>query len=194
MLQTARPPHIRFEKRAAEDRAASIEAGHIIYHDIDYVIITPPGGKDVVEKIAKEWIADIQRRSHIGQYDVEWAERFAKMYAMWQKDEELPEHGTPLKTSLMFTPAEIMACTGVNIHTLEDLAGANEEALGRIGMGARNMKQRAQAALESVKGDGALAIKLAAVQEENAELHAKLLELRGLVNELRAQSEKSGKR
>jgi hypothetical protein len=180
-------PHVRFETRSAEDRAASIEAGKKVYKDIDWVIITPPGGKDVVENHAEQWLANIRDRAQVGQYDPEWVEAFSKMYGMYKEGKELPEDGTPLRMcTTLFTPAEIQNCLGANVRTLEMLASANEEALGRIGMGARALKTRAQ---ESIKvGDSAgSAMKVEALQIENAELKSKVSALTEIVTEMREQ-------
>jgi len=180
-------PHVRFETRSAEDRAASIEAGKKVYKDIDWVIITPPGGKDVIENHAEQWLANIRDRAQVGQYDPEWVEAFTKMYGMYKEGKELPEDGTPLRMcTTLFTPAEIQNCLGANVRTLEMLAQANEEALGRIGMGARALKTRAQ---ESIKvGDSAgSAMKVEALQIENAELKSKVAALTEIVTEMREQ-------
>lgn len=185
-------PHVRFETRSAEDRAASIEAGKKVYKDLDWVIITPPGGKDVVENHAEQWLANIRDRAQVGQYDPEWVEAFSKMYGMYKEGKELPEDGTPLRMcTTLFTPAEIQNCLGANVRTLEMLAGANEEALGRIGMGARALKTRAQ---ESIKvGDSAgSAMKVEALQIENAELKSKVAALTEIVTEMREQMALSG--
>lgn len=180
-------PHVRFETRSAEDRKASIEAGHKKYIDIDWVIVTPSGGKDVREDYAEAWLAKIEGQAQAGQYDYEWARDFRKMYQMFKDGKEMPEDGTPLRMcTTLFTPAEIANCLGVNVRTLEALADANEEALGRIGMGARALKTRAQ---ESVKtGDGKeSAMKVEALAVENADLKQRVTDLTALVEDMREQ-------
>lgn len=189
MLQQARPPHVRFEKRPMEDRAASIDAGHVVFKDVDFAVITPIGGKDVVERIASEWLSDITKKSHVGQYDPEWVERYKKMYSLWQKDEELPEDGTPIRTSMLFTPAEVANCAAVGVRTLEDLAQANEECLGRLGMGARNMKSRAQNALQALGGEAVkLASRLTAMESENTDLKQRLDGALAKIDQLMAEN------
>lgn len=180
-------PHVRFETRSAEDRAASIEAGKKVYKDLDWVIITPPGGKDVVENHAEQWLANIRDRAQVGQYDPEWVEAFSKMYGMYKEGKELPEDGTPLRMcTTLFTPAEIQNCLGANVRTLEMLASANEEALGRIGMGARALKTRAQESIKVGENAGG-AMKVEALTLENAELKSKVAALTEIVTEMREQ-------
>ena len=180
-------PHVRFETRPAEDRAASIEAGHKVYKDIDWVIITPPGGKDVREDHAETWLEKIRAQAEVGMYDYEWARDFRKMYEMYKEGKEMPENGTPLRMcTTLFSPAEIANCLAVSVRTLEELAAANEESLGRIGMGARALKIRAHEALKT--GDGKeSAMKVEALTIENADLKQKVSDLTGIVHEMREQ-------
>lgn len=186
-VQKGSRPHVRFETRSEEDRVASIEQGRKIYRDRDWVIITPPGGKDVVENHAEQWLANIRDRSQVGQYDPEWVDTFAKMYALFKDGKELPEEGTPLRMSTtIFTPAEIANCLSVNIRTLEQLAGANEEAIGRIGMGGRALKLRAQEAIKIGEGKGD-ALKVEALSIENTELKQRIADLTNVVQDLKEQ-------
>lgn len=180
-------PHVRFETRSAEDRAASIEAGRKVYKDIDWVIVTPAGGKDVREDHADSWLAKIEGQAQTGMYDYEWAREFKKMYEMFKEGKELPENGTPLRMcTTLFTPAEIANCLAVNVRTLEDLAGANEEALGRIGMGARALKTRAQESIKTGEGKES-AMKVEALEIQNADLKQKVTDLMAVVEDMREQ-------
>lgn len=187
MQEKGPKPHVRFETRPAEDRAASIEAGHKKYRDFDWVIVTPSGGKDVREDHAEAWLAKIEGQAQTGMYDYEWARDFRKMYEMFRDGKEMPETGTPLRMcTTLFTPAEIANCLAVNVRTLEDLAGANEEALGRIGMGSRALKTRAQEAIKTGEGKES-AMKVEALSVENAALKERVTDLTAVVEELREQ-------
>jgi hypothetical protein len=180
-------PHVRFETRPTEDRAASIDAGRKVYKDIDWVIVTPQGGKDVREDHAEAWLDKIEAQAQIGQYDYAWASDFRKMYQMFKDGKEMPENGTPLRMcTTLFTPAEIANCLGVNVRTLEDLAASNEETLQRIGMGSRALKTRAQEAVKTGEGKES-AMKVEALTIENADLKQKVDDLVSVVNELREQ-------
>lgn len=180
-------PHVRFETRSAEDRAASVEAGRKVYKDIDWVIVTPAGGKDVREDHAESWLSKIEGQAQTGMYDYEWARDFKKMYEMFKEGKELPENGTPLRMcTTLFTPAEIANCLAVNVRTLEDLAGANEEALGRIGMGARALKTRAVESINTGEGKES-AMKVEALEIQNADLKQKVTDLMAVVEDMREQ-------
>jgi hypothetical protein len=198
-VQKGSRPHIRFETRSEEDRAASIEAGHKVYKDVNWVIVTPPGNKDVVEDRADEWMKKIRDRAQNGFYDPEWVESFSKMYGMFKDGKEMPEDGTPLRMcTTMFSPAEIDNCLSMHIRTLEQLANANEEALGRMGMGARALKLRAQESIQIGDGKGS-AMKVEALTIQNAELQTtiraqadKINDLAAIVNEMREQMAMQG--
>lgn len=187
------PPHVRFESRPEEDRNASVETGRLVYKDVDYAIITPQGGKDVVEKRATEWLADIKRRSQVNQYNREWADRFAKMYELYKSDQEIPVHGTALKMCPAFTPAEIKQCEALNIRTLEEAAAMNETALGNGGMGMRSIKQRAITMLENADKQQAAQL----IEAQNVkidELTRQLKEMRELIALYEDEKPKRGRK
>ena len=186
-LQKGVRPHIRFETKVAEDRAKSIEQGKKVYKDVDWVVITPAGGRDEYTNEAAQWLTNIRDRSHARQYDPDWVAHFEKMYALYKDGKELPEDGTSLRMcSTMFTPAEIQTCLDANIRTLEALANCNEEAMGRMNMMGRALKSRAQEAMKIGEGKGD-AMKLEALQLENADLKAKVMDLTDIVMEMREQ-------
>lgn len=180
-------PHVRFETRPVEDRAASIDAGRKVYKDIDWVIVTPAGGKDVREDHAEAWLAKIEGQSQLGMYDYEWAKDFRKMYEMYKDGKELPENGTPLRMcTTLFSPAEIQNCLAINVRTLEELASANEEALSRIGMGARALKTRAVEAMKTGEGKES-AMKVEALEIQLAELKQRNADLMNVVQDMKDQ-------
>lgn len=177
-------PHIRFETRSEEDRTATLEAGHKVYKDRDWVIITPHGARDCVENHAEQWLTNISNRAEAGQYDIEWVNIFRKMYALYKEGKEMPVEGTPLRMlAHLFTPAEIANCANVNIQTLEQLSVANEETLARLGMGAREWKNRATEALKLSEGKGD-ALRVAALETENNDLKTRVSDLENVIRDL----------
>lgn len=187
MQEKGSRPHVRFESRPVEDRVATVREGRKMYKDVDWVIVTPAGGKDVREDHAEAWLDKIKLQAESGQYDWEWARDFRKMYEMFKEGKEMPVNGTPLAMcTTLFSPAEIQNCVGVQVRTLEDLANCNEEALGRIGMGARALKTRAQEAIRAGEGKES-AIRIEALQVENDGLKQRVNDLTAVVEELREQ-------
>ena len=164
MEMAERPPYVRFEQRAEEDRNASIESGHYVAKDVNYALITPPGSKDCVEKIAEEWLDQIKKKAIEGSFPAAWAEHFAFAYKQWLLDNTVPETGTPIKGWALIGPAMQQQILQANIRTVEDLAVMNEAGLQRIGMGARDLQNKAKAWLEEAGNVGSVAAKNAALE------------------------------
>jgi len=180
-------PHIRFETRSEEDRAASVEAGRKIYRDVDWVIVTPHGSRDFVENHAEQWLKNISSRAEVGQYDIEWVQQFRKMYEMYKEGKEMPLDGTALRMlTNLFTPAEIRNMAELHVLTLEAAASMNEETLARLGMGSREWKHRAQEALKQQSNTGD-ALKIAAMETENLDLKRRVADLESVIMDMQTQ-------
>lgn len=181
-------PHIRFETRTEEDRNASIEAGRMIYKDVDWIIVTPHGARDSNEDHAVAWIEKKANAARQGTFDIEILGKIRKAYEAYKEGKELPVDGTPLAMlPHLFTPAEIANCKSLNILSLETLSQANEETIARLGMGGREMKNRAVEAVRlSATGTGE-ALKVTALQQENADLKSRMQDLENVIRDLQAQ-------
>lgn len=185
MLQQAKLPYVRFSTDVVN---YVDEEGHTEYKNKYFATITPAGGKDEVYKEAESWLDELRQKAMVrGPFDVnadvyaEWHRRFSAMFDQYKKGQELDIEGTPLKASLAFNPAELAACESIHIHTLEQLAECNEEAIRRLGMGGRTMKNKAAKILEN-KIDSRVA-------EENAALRLKVAQLEEKVNQLLTKSD-----
>ena len=187
MEMKERPPYVRFEVRAEEDRNASIESGHYVARNVAYALITPPGSKDCVEKIAEEWIDGIKAKARNGEYPPEWAAHFAAAYKQWQEENTIPENGTPIKGWQLLSPAMQQQILSANVRTVEDLAVLNENGLSRIGMGARDLQQKAKAWLEEGATKGAVAAKYSALLVEVDALKDRITTLEREKADLQAQ-------
>ncbi len=66
-------------------------------------------------------------------------------YEHWKTGQEVPENGTQLSQLPGMTPDMIDRCQQIHIRTIEDAAQMGEEAIFKIGFGARALKERAQA-------------------------------------------------
>jgi hypothetical protein len=181
-----RPPLVRFEFRAIENRTRSLAEGRYVADDVAYAIITPAGSKDEYERVAQEWIESIAERARKGSFNPEWARHFRESYKAWQEGNALPEFGTPLKTWPCLSPARIEMYLRANVRTVEDLAALTEEGIKNCGMGARGDKQTAQNWLEQAK-TGATAGQLSALQTENTQLRGQVDELTATVRAMAAE-------
>ena len=177
MIQQPKLPYVRFTSEVKEVRDAD---GHI-QRSMEYMAhITPAGGKDEVVKKADEWIAELRRKGETrGPFDSaaneysHWHQAFSKMFDQFKAGEEMTTTGTPLRACLAFLKTEIAACEAAHVFSLEDLAGANEEALMRIGIGGRSLKDKAAQLLVS-QGDNRLAEEISALRVENDALKQRI--------------------
>lgn len=168
-----RPPYVRFEVRAEEDRQASIEAGHYVGKDVDYVLVTPMGSKDCIERRVDEWFAKLQQDVSEGRCPQEWYNGFKAGYENWRAGKEAPVNGTPIADWPPISPAQFKTLQSIGVRTVEDLAAANEEVISRVGMGARALKQKAVDWLASAKSGGKVAEDISALRAELANLKAR---------------------
>lgn len=159
--------YVEFELRAEEDRQASIAAGHPVYVDVEYAVITMPGGTLVVDKkITPELLAE-WKHGHNRKPPSPFA---LSVYQAWKDGQEAPLNGMDLKNWPGVTPAQIKMCHSVNIKTVEDLAATNQDAMRKMGMGAVALVEKAKSYLSNAKGNkaseevAALKVKMEAMQ------------------------------
>lgn len=149
-LMPQRPPFVHFEQRAVEDRNASIKAGGLVMRDEDFVVVMQPGSKDTVEKLAVDWLAQIDRAAANGTFPPDWAVHFRKRYDSWKEGRECSaELGLPLREWPSLSKAQCENLIAAGCRTVEDVAAANEQILHRVGMGARELQQKARNYLAS---------------------------------------------
>lgn len=187
-VMEARPPIIAFEERAVEDRDASAKAGGLMMKSEDIVVIRQAGSANTVEKNAAEWLDDCDRRVQRSAMPASWAKGFRDHYNEWKAGRDAPVNGFPIREWASISKAMAENCINAGIFAVEDLAVANEELLGRIGMGSRALKDKAVAWLDSRKGNSSE--ELAALRAENKTLADSITELRAQIAELSAGQKK----
>lgn len=164
----ARPPYVRFEQRAIENQTKSLAEGRYVADDIDFALITPPGSKDVIERIVTEWFENLAREVQNERYPAAWLKAYREAHAAWKEGQEIPINGYSIKNWTFLSPAQVKTYLAFRIFTVEDIVAANEETIGRMGMGARSVKQAAIDFLASAKDNGHMARELAALKAENS--------------------------
>lgn len=136
-----------------------------VYDDstqVEYVEIRVPGG-DTVVRIATP--LDIKR--------------FSEIYRQWKLNEG-QDPGTPLDI-LGFTNTQKDMCTRASIFSIEQLAVVGDHVLAAIGIGATNMRKRAQDYLAAKPVPNA---EIEELKKRNEELQASVEELLSTVKEL----------
>ena len=197
MQMENRPPYVSFERRGEEDRDASNAAGHYVAKDVNYAIITPQGSKDRIERNAEEWLEMLEAQASQDRFPREWVRQFKSMYEDWKAGNEPALNGTDVRNWPVASPANVQMLLQARLRTVEDLAQANEEAIGRLGMGGRALKAKAQEWLASSNDIGKQSEALVALKAENADLKARNTsletQLKTLVGRLDVLEKRSGK-
>ena len=188
-IAQARPPFVDFETRSEEDRAASVEAGHYVGQDVDFALITPMGSKDRIERRVQEWFRMLEEQVAEGRFEASWLDQYKAHYKAWKSGQDIPVSGTPVRTWPALSATQVKTLLSARVHTVEDLASANEETLHRIGMGARALKDRAIEWLSAAASVGRTAEELAALKVANADLAARNDELTSQLRALMARLE-----
>lgn len=183
------PAYVRFERRPVEDRASGNREGKYMSKDLDYALVTPPYSKDCFVAVATEWLEQMKRDAREGRLPQEWCDRYVMQYEHWKRGEELPLNGTAIKGWSVISPAQMKNLIAINILTVEDLAGVNEEGLRRIGMGASELRDKAKSWLAQTADKGPLTMEIAAVKAENQALKTRNEQLEARVAELSVRIE-----
>ena len=184
-IAVERPPFVRFVKKPVEDRNATIQAGYPKYRDVNWALITPSGSKDTVERVAEEWLDHLDQQAREGRFNREWARMFRDFYKEWLVTGEVPLNGTSIKLWPGATPAQVENLLAIKILTVEDLAAANEDGLRRIGMGGRELRDKAIAWLKSAADHGSVAAENAALKQEVESLRGAVKALGGKLEQVR---------
>ncbi len=187
MSEAPKPPYVEFEIRPVEDRTQSELQGHVVYRDEIFAIVTPAGTRDRLEKVAEEWIRNLEEGVRQERIPAEWPRAFRHKLETFKESGETPLDGTPLNTMTTLTPAQVRNCLNANIRTVEDLAAATEEAIGRMGMGGRDLKQKAKAWLDAASGKGKTAEELNKLRVENETLNNQVATLTENLEALKTQ-------
>lgn len=154
---STRPPYVSFERRAVEDRAASLQTGCYRTREVDFIIIVPHGaaGHTKLEYEYESWLARVKAQSggiagpdglsvQSSRFPLEWIEKIQAQYELWRKGQSLELDGTPVRNWPVLSPGQVQTCIDMHILTVEELAQASDEAIARMGMGWVALRERAR--------------------------------------------------
>ena len=179
-------PHVEFFLEPVQDKRESKKEGRPIYKEREMVKMMFPGDNK------RTLIAPANERFIRNRDDNQWvtyAEAYPDHYEAFKKGIEYHGDGTPLSELPFISAAKRKELQAINIHTAEQLAALDGTPLQKAGMGARELKNQAQAWLDKAK-DSALETRLAA---ENVALRDQLASLQEQVSGLVAGNASRGK-
>lgn len=186
-LADDRPPYVRFEMRAVEDRAASVATGHAMEKDVPYALITQLGARDTAEQVAAEWFTQMRQEVKNQRLPAKWLEAWEKMFDLWQKGEEMPTNGTPIKMFPVCRPSQIKMCLDMGVFTVEDLAALPSEAAGRLGIGGQTLVQKAKDWLESASDRGQLIERVNSAETRATQAEARMTAISATLEEMKTR-------
>ena len=185
--QEARMPYVRFERVAVENKAESLKQGHYVAIDVDFACVTPPYSKDVMKFKVQNWFDQLEKDAAKNRFPHSWIGQFKKAYEAWKNGQELPLNGVPIRGWGIISPAQQETLIKLNILTVEQLAAVTEEGTRRIGMGAIDLKNKAQAWLKTLNKSGKAALEIAELRAENDKLSIETRDLREKLEEMTKQ-------
>jgi len=128
---------VQFYFEAIKDEEESIKAGRPIFNDREYIKIIPVGDKNTVvcEPVTEE-------------HKMRWPAQ----YAGFKNQQHQPQEGTPIDQWPPLTKSQVLMFKAANVHTVEQLANVSDGNLGNLGMGARDLREKAIAYLKNAEG------------------------------------------
>ena len=162
-LREDKPPIMRFENGTQEDRSASIEAGRYVHMACINVFVRAAGDRKtevpyiaegfayVTEKgkktkvVINPWIDQLQERKHHGRISQNYYDSCIAAFERFKAGSDSLEIGTPILGWMQINAAMQMNLRNLGIMTIEMAAEMTEEALQSVGMGARDIKNKAVA-------------------------------------------------
>lgn len=167
---------VRFFNDSKLNKRKTAEQGRAIYDDIEMVEIRTAGDPK------STLVAPANGPSSVRHPDTNQRLTYAELhegpYEAFKKGQKFIGSGTPLKELPFLTEARRKELEAANVYTAEALAGLDGTPLQRLGMGARELKNQAQAWLDKAAGT-ADATKLAA---ENAALADRITQLEAMMS------------
>lgn len=186
-IADAKAPWIMFERRAVEDRNESIAQGHFVAKDVDFVLVTPHGSKDQIEREVQDWFTNMEQQVREQRLDPSWLSAYKQAYKNWLEGKETPVEGTSILNWPLISPAQVKLLQDLHILTVESLAEANEEAIRRMGMGSRVLVQKAQEYLKQAKDHGKSVEEVVDLRGRVQSLEQTVKDQADLIRMLRAQ-------
>jgi len=155
-----KPPFLRFEEGHIKDNTASLAAGRAVFKPQTVVYIRAPGDEKcevpyVVEKTVcngltgKEekvypWDTHLKEKRHHGFISQQYYDFCQRSLKHWRETNETLVEGTPINAWAMLSKAEAENLRSLGILSVEMCSQMTEEAMSAYGMGARNLKEKAQ--------------------------------------------------
>jgi NACalpha-BTF3-like transcription factor len=164
---------VKFRADKTKNEAKTKLAGRPIFDDVELVEIRSAGDRNTVKVFPAHaqhrWITNEDGEQEIETYAMRWSEQ----YRRFKEGRMQIQDGTPLSELPFLTEAKRAELKALNIHTAETLASLDGLSLKTLGMGGRELKNQAEAYIQSASGSA----KVTEMATQIAELQAQLAAL-----------------
>lgn len=172
--------YVEFVDEKVQLKFESEKQGKPVYEQADFIRITYPGDK------TKQTYRQVRTESTPNRpSDIE---RFPRQWSAYKSQKQTPLEGTDIAVWPPLNKSEVANLKAMNVHTVEALSNLPDMSL--TWLGARSMRDKAKAWLESTKGTAAITSVIA----ENESLKATVAALQNQVNELASLTVKSNEK
>jgi hypothetical protein len=143
-----------FRNHVLPDEQASLKAGRPIFSDMEVCDIYFAANRQTKATFPAHDAEPNATREAAkeGKGVVTYAMLYNEQYKAFKNGEAQPLSGTPLSEAPFLTEAKRRELKALNVHTVEALAGLDGTPLKQIGMGGRELKNKAQAYLDAAAG------------------------------------------
>ena len=145
-----------FKNIALENKKKSRQQGRPIYDDVEVCEIRFAGSKEIYvfpSTQVSHWENDEETGEH---RQLTYAERFPRQYQQFKAKQSQTKSGTPLDYIPFLTDAKRAELRALSIYTVEALAELDGQPLKNLGIGGRDLKNKAVAYLENANHDGVI--------------------------------------
>jgi hypothetical protein len=140
-----------FRNAAMPNDAKTAAEGRPCFDDVEVCEIRTPGSRNTTIQPAtavSHWVTDPITG---GQTKLTYAERFRRQYRQFKEQQHQTIAGTPLDYAPFLTEARRAELRALNIYTVDQLAIVDGQELKNLGVGGRDLKNRAIEYLEEAK-------------------------------------------
>lgn len=128
--------HVEFTLEAVLDQFKMDETGVPVYHDVEMITIWTPGKRDTHKDKVNEF----------------YKKRFKEQYEAFKAGREPSHDGLPLTEWPVITKSQALNLRNSKIFTVEQLADIIDPNLDSIGLGGRELRDKAKAYLDRAVG------------------------------------------
>lgn len=164
--------HVQFRVGKRLDKAASDAAGRPIFIQQTLFCVRHPGERDETVVEATEF----HKITH------------PRQWRAFEEGRQADAEGTPLAVLFPSAPEIVEHLRGMRVFTVEMLADISEEGLRRLGMGAREWKQKAQALMDKSAASAPMREMEAELQKRDAEIDVLKAQVALLIDNARQQA------